>query len=73
MYLSLFVGFLCLVFFFNALLSAISSLAIIFTRKRGLVALFLLFSWCIVIVSVLWLFLMVPRVGLQCAIMVFSE
>ena len=42
-------------------------------EKRGLIALLLLSSWCIVPVIVLWLFLMVPWVGLQCVIVVFSD
>ena len=38
-----------------------------------LVVLFLLFSWCLVTVNVLWLFLAVPWVCLQCVIVVFSD
>ena len=40
-------------------------------RKRRLVALPLLSNRCIVILNVLWLFLEVPRVGLQCVILCF--
>ena len=51
----------------------IYSFAIILTRKRDLIA-FLLFSFrCLVTVNVLWLFLKVPLVGLQCAIVVFPD
>ena len=41
--------------------------------KRELVVLLSLSSWCLVIVSVLWLFLTVPCVGLQCVIVVFHD
>ena len=53
----------CFVFSF-ALLGVFSSFAIILTRKRELVALLNLSSWCLVTVSSLWLFLAVPWVGL---------
>ena len=39
--------------------------------KRGLVALLQLSSQCLVTVSFLWLLFKVPRVGLQCVIVVF--
>ena len=52
--LPLFAGVLCWSLFWYALLFALSSLAIILTRKRVLVA-----------VNVLWHFLAVPLVGLQ--------
>ena len=42
-------------------------------RERELVALFFLSSWCLVTVSVLWLFLAVPKFGLQCVIVVFPD
>ena len=42
--------------------------AIILKRKRKLVAMLLLSNRCIVTVNVLWLFLTVPWVGLQCGI-----
>ena len=41
--------------------------------KRQLVALFYLYSWCLVTVSALWLFLTVLWVGLQCVILVISD
>ena len=50
-----------------------SSFAIIFMGRRELVALRELTYWCILIVSILWLFLVVPRVGLQCVIVVFPD
>ena len=40
-------------------------------RKGELVAFLLLFFGCLVAVNVLWLFLMVPWVRLQCVIVVF--
>ena len=42
-------------------------------RKRKLVALLLLSDRCIVTINVLWLFLMVPWVGLQYVIVVFPD
>ena len=50
-----------------------SSFASILKRKRKLVALLLLSYRCIVTIHVLWLFLMVPWVGMQCVIAVFSD
>ena len=44
-----------------------------FGRERELVALFWLSYWCLVTVSVLWVFLTVPWVGLQGVIMIFSD
>ena len=41
--------------------------------KKGLVALLCLSTWCIVIVIVLWLFLAVQWVGMQCVIVVFPN
>ena len=58
-------------YFWYALLSDLSSFAIILTRKREL-AVMLLLS-CLVNVSVLWLFLTVPWVGLQCVLVVFPD
>ena len=49
------------------------SFAIILKRKRKLVALLLLSCRCIVTINVLWLFLMVPWVGLQYVIVVFPD
>ena len=48
-----------------------SSFAIILMGKREVVALLSLSSWCIV--SVVWLFLMVPWVYLQFMIVVFPD
>ena len=45
----------------------------ILKRKRKLVALLLLSNRCIVNINVLWLFLTVPWVGLQCVIVVFPD
>ena len=42
-------------------------------RKRKLVALLQLSSWCLVTVSIFWLFLTVPRVGLQYVIEAFPD
>ena len=71
MYFPLFVGVLCLSLFCYALLCVHSSLVIILKRKRKLAALLLLSYRCIVIIIVLWLFLTVPWVGLQYAIVLF--
>ena len=59
--------------FCYALLCVHSSFAIILKRKRKLVALLLLSYRCIVTINVLWPFLMVPWVGLQYVIVVFSD
>ena len=67
------VGVLCLSLFWYALLCVISSFAIILKRKRELVALLLLSYGYLVTVNVLWLFLMVQWVGLQCVIVVFPD
>ena len=61
------------VFVFYALLCVHSSFALILKRKGKLVALLLLSSRCIVIIHILWLFLKVPWVGLQCVIVVFPD
>ena len=58
---------------FALILLCIPSFAIILKRKRKLVALLLLAYRCIVIINVLWLFLKVPWVGLQCMIVVFTD
>ena len=60
-YLPLFVGFLCLSLFWYGLLCVLSSFAIVLTRKREMVAL------------LLWLFLTMPLVSLQCVIVVFPD
>ena len=58
----------CLYLFCYALLCVYSSFAIILKRKRKLVALLLLSYICIVTINVLWLFLKVPWVVLQCVV-----
>ena len=50
-----------------------SSFAIILKRKRTLVALLLLSYRCLVTVNDVWLFLVVPRVGLHCVIVEFPD
>ena len=70
MYSPLFVcvfGPLCLSLFWYALLCVLSRVPIILKRK----ILFLLSHPCLAILYVLWLFLTVPWVGLQCVIVVF--
>ena len=59
--------------FCYALLSVHSSFAIILKRKRKLIALLLLSYICIVTLNVLWLFLTVQWVGLQCVIVVLPD
>ena len=73
MYFPLFVGVLCLSLFCYAILCVHSSFAIILKRKRKLVALLLLSYRCLVSVFVLWQFITVPQVGLQCVIVVFPD
>ena len=73
MYFPLFVGVLCFSFMCHALLCVLSSFSIILKRKRELVDLLLLSYGCLVTVNVLWLFLSVPWVGLQCVIVVFPD
>ena len=73
MYFQLFVGVMCLSLFSYALLCVLSSFAIILEKKRKLVALLLLSYRCIVTINVLWLFLIVPWVGLRCVILVFPD
>ena len=55
------------------LLCMLSSYAIILMRKRYAVVLPCLSSWCLVSVIALWLFLVVPWVGLQGVIVVFPD
>ena len=62
-----------LILFCYALLCIHSSFAIILKRKRKLVALLLLSYRCIVTKYILWLFLGVPWIGLQCVIVVFPD
>ena len=66
-------GFCVCSMFCCALFCVLSSFAIISIRKRELVVLLCLFSLCLVIVVVQWLFLTVPWVGLQCVIVVFPD
>ena len=66
-------GVLGLSLFCYALLCVHSSFAIILKRTRKLVILLLLSYRCIVLIYVLCLFLLVPWVGLQCVIVVFSD
>ena len=73
MYVLLFVGVLCLSLFLYALLYVLSSCAIILTRKRELVVLLLFSFRFFVSVNVLWLDLVVPSVGLQFVVVVFSD
>ena len=73
MYFQLFVGVLCLSLFCYALLCVHSSFAIILKRRRKLVVLLILSYRYIVTVNVLWLFLMLPWVGLQCVSVVFPD
>ena len=68
MYFPSFVAVMCLSLFCYALLCVHPSFAIILKRHRKLVALLLLSYKCIVTIHVLWLFLAVPWVGLQCGI-----
>ena len=49
------------------------SFVIILMVKRELVALFCLSSLCIVIIIIMWLFLLVPCIGLQCVIVVYPD
>ena len=73
MHFLLFVEVLCLSLFCYALLCVHFSFAIILKRKRKLVSLLLLSYRCIVLINVMWLFLTVPRVGLQYVIVVFPD
>ena len=73
MHFTLFVGVVPLYLFCYALLYVHSSFTIILKRKRRLVALLLLSYICIDTINDLWLFLMVPWVGLQCVIVVYPD
>ena len=66
-------GVLCLSLFCYALYCVHSSFSIILKRKRKLVALLLLSYRCSVTINILWLFLTVPWVGLQCVIVIFLD
>ena len=59
--------------FWYALFYVLSSFVLILTWRKELVALLLLSSGCLVTVDVLWLFFVVPWVGLQCVIVVFPD
>ena len=59
--------------FCSAILCVLSRFAIILMGKTELVALLCLSSLCLVTFIVLWLFLTVQWVGLQCVIVVFSD
>ena len=48
-------------------------LQVILREKRELVALLKLFPWCLVTVSVLWIFLTVMWFALQCVITLFPD
>ena len=73
MYLTLFVGVLCLSLICNAFLYVHSRFAIFLKRKRELVALLLLYYRCLATANAQWLFLTVPFVVLQCVILVFPD
>ena len=66
-------GLLCLSLLCYALLCVLPSFANILKMKRELVALLLFFCRCIATVNVLFLFVTLPRVGLQCVIVVFPH
>ena len=66
-------GVLCLSLFCYALLCVYFSFAIILKMKRKLVALLFLSYRCIVTINVLWLFLMMQRVGLLYVIVVCPD
>ena len=73
MYFQLFAGVLCLSLLRYALLCVHSSFTIILKRKRKLVALLFLSYRCIFTINVLWLFLTMPLVGMQCVNVVFPD
>ena len=55
------------------IICVLSSFAIILTRQRELVALLLLSFRCRLTKYVLWIFLTVPSVGLQCVVVVLPN
>ena len=71
MYFPLFEGVLCL--FCYTVFCGHSRFAFLLKRNRKLVILLLVSDRCLVTVNVLWLFLTVPWVGLQCVIVVFPD
>ena len=66
-------GFCACSMFCCALLCVLSSFAIILMGKRELVALPCLSFRCLVFVIAMWLFLMMPWVGLQCLFVIFPD
>ena len=70
-----FLFFLFFFFFFFLLceLSFPSSFEINLMGRRELFALLLLYSWCFVTLSVMWLFLKMLGVGLQCVIVEYPD
>ena len=56
-----------------AVLNVPSSFEINLMGRRELVALLLLYPWCFVTYSVMWLFLKMLRVGLECVIVVYPD
>ena len=62
-------GILCLSLFWYALFCVPSRVPIILKRK----IMFLLSHPCLAVLYVLWLFLTVPWVGLQCVMVVFTD
>ena len=64
-------GFCVLCLFYYAVLYGLSCFAIILIKLIELAALQLLSSLCLVTIRVMWLFLAMPCVGLQCVIVVF--
>ena len=66
-------GCLYLSLFCHAVLCVLSSFAIILKGKRELVDLLLLSYGCLVTVNVLWLFITLPHVSLQCVIVVYPD
>ena len=70
MYLSLFVRVLCWSMFWYALRCVLSSFHLEEEERAGCAALIVL---CLFAFNVLWLFITVPWVGLQCVIVVFPD
>ena len=64
---------MCLSLICYALLCAHSSFAVILKWKKALIALLVLSYRCMVTINVLWLFLTVTWVGLQCLIVIFPD
>ena len=71
MFRPLFVGLCVWSLVCYALLSVVSSFAVILTRMRELKAKYQFSPWCHVTVSVMWLFLRVQWAGMQCVIWYF--